>query len=184
MLARARSSDTASSMNFIDPSGEKGKFLIPPAAKRCIVGMIKAIATIAGLKLSLPKPDVDPTDLLDAAQGCVGGGGSAGKKASKSSQNAGNAGKGGGSGTGTGGSTGSTPEGRPFTKHYDQDTGPKRNIPGSVVDNTIDNYPGIPAGGGKTAHYDPNNNVTVVTGNGGSIVSAHKRPPRSGQVKK
>ncbi|MEQ1794756.1 MAG: RHS repeat-associated core domain-containing protein [Nitrospira sp.] len=146
--------------NFTDPTGEKIK--LPPGLNKCIVGMIKAIAKIAGINLTLRKPDVDPTDLLDAAKGCIGGGGSAGSKASN----------------------GSTPAGRPHTKHYDQETGPKRNIPGSVVDNTIDNYPGVPAGGGKTAHYDPNNNVTVVTGDGGSIVSAHKGPPRSGQVKK
>ncbi|HRR33967.1 MAG TPA: hypothetical protein P5026_07715 [Kiritimatiellia bacterium] len=32
---------------------------------------------------------------------------------------------------------GTTPEGRPLTKHYATDTGPPRNIPGSVVDNTV-----------------------------------------------
>jgi hypothetical protein len=76
---------------------------------------------------------------------------------------------------------GSTPEGRPFTKHYGTDTGPQRNIPGTVVDETIRKAPGKPAGGGKTVHYDPENNVTVVTGDGGSIVSVHKGPPRAGQ---
>jgi RHS repeat-associated protein len=82
---------------------------------------------------------------------------------------------------------GSTPEGRPFTKHYGTETGPERNIPGSVVDEVVNNNNGVDAGGGKTAYYDPTNNVTVVTvvtvvtGDGGSIVSVHKGPPRSGQ---
>jgi len=65
--------------------------------------------------------------------------------------------------------------------HYNTETGPKRNIPGSVVDEAIRQAPGKPAGGGKTVYYDPENNVTVVTGDGGSIVSVRKGPPRSGQ---
>lgn len=76
---------------------------------------------------------------------------------------------------------GSTPAGRPFTRHYGVETGPQRNIPGSVVDEAIDNYPGKVIEGGKTVHYDPNTNVTVVTGDGGSIVSVHKGPPPAGQ---
>lgn len=76
---------------------------------------------------------------------------------------------------------GSTPGGRPFTKHYATETGPTRNIPGSVIDNTIDNSPGKPVAGGKNVYYDPNNDVTVVTGDNDSIVSAHKGPPRKGQ---
>ena len=72
---------------------------------------------------------------------------------------------------------GATPKGRPLTKHYGTGTGPKRNIPGSVVDNTIDTTPGVPGKNGTTVHYDPANNVTVVTGEGGSIVSAHKGKP-------
>lgn len=76
---------------------------------------------------------------------------------------------------------GSTPSGRPYTKHYGTETGPQRNIPGSVVDEAIDHYPGKVVDGGKTVHYDPVNDITVVTGNGGSIVSAHKGQPRAGQ---
>jgi hypothetical protein len=72
---------------------------------------------------------------------------------------------------------GSTPEGRPFTKHYGTETGPVRNIPGSVVDHTVNTVPGVPVKGGKFVHYDPENNVTVVTGDGGSIVSVHKGKP-------
>ena len=72
---------------------------------------------------------------------------------------------------------GATPEGRPYTKHYGTETGPQRNIPGSVVDHVINTTKGVPGRGGTTVHYDPVNNVTVVTGRGGAIVSAHKGPP-------
>jgi hypothetical protein len=76
---------------------------------------------------------------------------------------------------------GTTPHGRPYTRHYILDTGPYRNIPGSVVDETIETNPGKPVENGKTVYYDPDNNVTVVTGDGQSIVSARKGDPRSGQ---
>jgi hypothetical protein len=72
---------------------------------------------------------------------------------------------------------GATPDGRPYTDHYVNDTGPIRNIPGSVVDHVVNTTPGVDVGGGKTAHYDPANNVTVVTGSGDSIVSVHKGTP-------
>jgi hypothetical protein len=72
---------------------------------------------------------------------------------------------------------GSTPAGRPLTKHYETETGPDRNIPGSVVDNTVNTTQGVPGKNGTTVYYDPVNDVTVVTGNGGSIVSAHRGPP-------
>lgn len=76
---------------------------------------------------------------------------------------------------------GSTPAGRPYTRHYGTETGPQRNIPGSVVDEAIDIYPGKLIDGGKTVHYDPVNDITVVTGNGQSIVSVHRGLPRAGQ---
>jgi len=72
---------------------------------------------------------------------------------------------------------GATPKGRPYTKHYAKETGPQRNIPGSVVDEVIDKAKGVPAPGGKTVYYDPVNNITVVTGRGQSIVSVHKGRP-------
>ncbi len=72
---------------------------------------------------------------------------------------------------------GSTPEGRPFTKHYGTETGPQRNTPGSVIDNAINTGFGVDVGGGKTLYYDPSNDITVVTGDGGSIVSARRGPP-------
>ena len=76
---------------------------------------------------------------------------------------------------------GTTAKGRPLTKHYATNTGPKRNIPVSVVDNTIDTIKGIPVKDGKTVYYDPINDVTVVTGDGQSIVSVHRGPPGKGQ---
>jgi RHS repeat-associated protein len=76
---------------------------------------------------------------------------------------------------------GVTPKGRPLTEHYSFEQGPKRNIPVSVVDHVIDKYTGIPVGGGKKAHYDPINDVTVITGTNDSIVSARKGKPRKGQ---
>jgi hypothetical protein len=72
---------------------------------------------------------------------------------------------------------GSTPEGRPFTRHYGTETGPVRNIPGSILDNTIKTAEGVPGRDGTTIYYDPVNDVTVVTGDGGSIVSARRGPP-------
>lgn len=72
---------------------------------------------------------------------------------------------------------GATPDGRPLTQHYGVETGPIRNIPGSVVDNTVRTSQGVYSPGGKTVYYDPKNNVTVITGDNGSIVSAHKGPP-------
>jgi hypothetical protein len=72
---------------------------------------------------------------------------------------------------------GQTPEGRPFTKHYGTEIGPVRNIPGSVVDQTINDYPGVPGRNGTTVYYDPNNDVTVVTGRNGAIVSARRGAP-------
>lgn len=78
---------------------------------------------------------------------------------------------------------GTTPHGRPLTKHYETETGPLRNIPGSVIDNVIETTIGLPVGGGKTVYYDPVNNVTVVTGDKGSIVSARKGKPRGSQAK-
>jgi hypothetical protein len=55
-----------------------------------------------------------------------------------------------------------TPAGRPYSAHYLTDTGPVRNIPGSVVDETID-YGNIAKDlPDRTVYYDANNDVTVV----------------------
>jgi len=61
------------------------------------------------------------------------------------------------------------------------ETGPERNIPGSVVDEAIDNYPGKAIEGGKTVHCDPNNDITVIIGDGDSIVNVRRGPARAGQ---
>lgn len=74
---------------------------------------------------------------------------------------------------------GSTPEGRPFTRHYGAETGPVRNIPGSIVDAVINGTTPRPGRAGTSVYYDPINNVTVVTGASG-IASARKGPPTSG----
>ena len=71
---------------------------------------------------------------------------------------------------------GKTPNGVPFSRHYGTETGPIRNIPGSLIDSIIDTVPGIPGANNTTVYFDPVNNVTVVTGNNG-IVSAHRGPP-------
>lgn len=54
---------------------------LPPAAKKCIAGLIIGAAKSTGTNLALRKPGVDPASLLDAAKGCVGGGGSKAGKA-------------------------------------------------------------------------------------------------------
>ena len=77
----------------------------------------------------------------------------------------------------TGPKYGATPEGRPFTKHYGTETGPVRNIPGSLVDQTINNNEGVPGRNNTNVYYDPVNDLTVVTGRGGGIVSARRGSP-------
>jgi hypothetical protein len=73
-----------------------------------------------------------------------------------------------------------TPRGRQLSSHYINDRG-ARNIPVSVLDDTIDNYPGVPGARGRTVYYSPANNVTVVMESDGvTIVTAHKGRPSSG----
>ena len=79
------------------------------------------------------------------------------------------------------GSKYTTPGGIPFSDHYLHHTGPKRNIPGSVIDETVNSSKPFDAGDGKAGFYDPGNNVTVILGNEG-VVSAHKGKPRSNQM--
>jgi RHS repeat-associated protein len=75
---------------------------------------------------------------------------------------------------------GRTPQGRALSPHYEWGEGPPRNVPGSVVDHVINNYPGQRAPGGTRVYYDRVNDVTIVTGNDG-IVSARRGPPRPDQ---
>ena len=147
-------------VNMVDPDGRLAQVLIPGAA---------AGAGVAAIICA-----TNPQLCKKVVQGCVDAINRMFNEASDNSD-------GGESSAGSESPYGSTPEGKPFTKHYGTETGPERNIPGSVVDDVVNNTQGVDAGGGKTAYYDPTNNVTVVTGDGGSIVSAHKGPPRSGQ---
>lgn len=70
-----------------------------------------------------------------------------------------------------------TPSGRPFTDHYLTETGPLRNIPGSVVDETIDHGEIMRNLPDRTVFYDPKNDVTVVLSKTtGKIMSARRGP--------
>ena len=71
---------------------------------------------------------------------------------------------------------GSTPENKIYTKHgaIQADA---RGIPGSVTDAVINNNKAIPGKNGTLIYYDSQNNVTVVTGKNGSIVTVHKGKP-------
>jgi RHS repeat-associated protein len=71
---------------------------------------------------------------------------------------------------------GSTPDGIPYTRHYGTETGPQRNIPGSVVDEVIRRVQGVAGRNNTTVYYDAENNVTVVLGERG-VVSVHKGAP-------
>lgn len=77
---------------------------------------------------------------------------------------------------------GTTPQGRPYTHHYGEETGPDRKIPGSVVDSIIETIPPHRTSDGKNVRYDPVNEITVVTGRNG-IISVHYGKPRKGQMK-
>ena len=73
---------------------------------------------------------------------------------------------------------GNTPEGRPLSQHYATETGPARNIPGSVVDETINHPTHTQQLGDRTVYYSADNNVTVVVSNTtGKIMSARKGTP-------
>ena len=71
-----------------------------------------------------------------------------------------------------------TPAGRPFSAHYLNQTGPKRNIPGGVVDDAIDNGDVVKDLANRTVYYDPKNDVTVVVSKTtGKIMSARRGRP-------
>nr|WP_231398269.1 hypothetical protein [Photorhabdus temperata] len=46
-----------------------------------------------------------------------------------------------------------------------------RGITPSVVENTIKNGMSTPSRGGTTVHYDPMNNVSIVTNESGKVVT-------------
>jgi hypothetical protein len=73
-----------------------------------------------------------------------------------------------------------TPGGRVYTAHYLTETGPVRNIPGSVVDNTIEHGQVVQDLSDRTIYYDPVNDVTVVESKTtGKIMSARRGRPKS-----
>lgn len=71
-----------------------------------------------------------------------------------------------------------TPAGRPFSAHYLNETGPQRNIPGSVVDETIDHGTVAKELSDRTVYYDPKNDTTVIVSKTtGKIMSARRGKP-------
>ena len=71
-----------------------------------------------------------------------------------------------------------TPAGRVFSAHYLQDTGPVRNIPGSVVDNVIDHGSVVEDLSDRMVYYDGINDVTVVQSKTtGKIMSVRRGAP-------
>ncbi|WP_308466738.1 RHS repeat-associated core domain-containing protein [Rathayibacter soli] len=69
----------------------------------------------------------------------------------------------------------STPRGRPYSAHYLNDTGPERNLPGSVVDEVIDHGSLMGDLPDRSIYFDKINNVTVVLSKTtGKVISAHK----------
>jgi hypothetical protein len=71
-----------------------------------------------------------------------------------------------------------TPQGRVYTAHYLNETGPLRRLPGSVVDETIDHASQVEKLDDRTIYYDAKNNVTVVRSDTtGKIMSARKGKP-------
>jgi RHS repeat-associated protein len=71
-----------------------------------------------------------------------------------------------------------TPGGRVYSAHYLYETGPVRNIPGSVVDEAIDNGQVVEKLADRTVYYDARNDVTVIRSDTtGRIMSARRGAP-------
>jgi RHS repeat-associated protein len=71
-----------------------------------------------------------------------------------------------------------TPAGRPYSAHYLDERGPERNIPGSVVDETIEHGEVAEELPDRTVYYDPKNDVTtVLSKTTGKIISARRGTP-------
>jgi hypothetical protein len=76
------------------------------------------------------------------------------------------------------GGAAATPAGRVYSWHYLNETGPLRNIPGSVVDETIDQATDTTQLGDRTIYYDAKNDVTVVQSDTtGKIMSVRRGAP-------
>jgi RHS repeat-associated protein len=71
-----------------------------------------------------------------------------------------------------------TPGGRIYSAHYLEDTGPVRNIPGSVVDEVIDHGQVVERLADRTIYYQQANDMTVVQSETtGKIMSVRKGAP-------
>lgn len=71
-----------------------------------------------------------------------------------------------------------TPAERVYSAHYLNETGPVRNIPGSVVDETIDHGQVVEKLADRTVYYDAKNDVTVVQSETtGKIMSVRRGAP-------
>lgn len=75
---------------------------------------------------------------------------------------------------------GSTPQGRPLTRHYSTETGPTRNVPGSLIDSVVNRVRPVRTEDGRAIYSDPVNDITVVIGTHG-VMSVRRGPPRSDQ---
>jgi hypothetical protein len=76
------------------------------------------------------------------------------------------------------GEVATTPAGRVYSWHYLNETGPLRNIPGSVVDETIDQATDTTQLGDRTIYYDAKNDITVVQSDTtGKIMSVRRGAP-------
>ncbi len=71
-----------------------------------------------------------------------------------------------------------TPKGRPLSRHYVIDHGEARNIPGSTIDEAIDQGAIVEDLPDRIIFYDEKNNITVVQGKTtAKIMSARKGRP-------
>jgi RHS repeat-associated protein len=71
-----------------------------------------------------------------------------------------------------------TPAGRVFSAHYLNETGPVRNIPGSVVDEAIDHGQVVEKLADRTVYFDAKNDVTIVQSDTtGKIMSVRRGAP-------
>jgi hypothetical protein len=76
------------------------------------------------------------------------------------------------------GEVATTPAGRVYSWHYLNETGPLRNIPGSVVDETIDQATDTIQLVDRTIYYDAKNDITVVQSDTtGKIMSVRRGAP-------
>jgi RHS repeat-associated protein len=74
---------------------------------------------------------------------------------------------------------GATPAGRPISDHARRRLA-QRGIPETDVDQVVNRGQGTPVPGGKQVHHDKDRDLTVVTGDDDTIVTAHRGRPEKG----